>query len=149
MSSISDLRRFHPRNVFRKVSGRDASEQVGRLRHRVDGLAERSQVSVQNSLRSAKAAEFYTREVNRISPQLAALETKVERLRLALEGARIGGPVDGSRGGTVDRGELAEARGLVEQVQEEHRRIRVRLSALTQYEERLRRIEEHLGLPHE
>lgn len=140
---MSTITRFHPRNVFRKVSGRDASEQIGRLRQRVDGIAERSQVSVQQTIRSAKAAEFYTREVNRISPQLAALETKVERLRLALEAVTAPGV------GSSTPTELAEARGLVEGIQEEHRRIRVRLTALTQYEERLRRIEEKLGLPHD
>lgn len=133
------LRRFHPRRVAAKVSGREANEQIGRLRQRVDGIAERSQVSVQQSIRSAKAAELHTREVARIAPQLAALETKVERLRLALET-----PVE-----TPDPAALTEARGLVEIIQEEHRRIRVRLSALTQYEERLRRLEEHLGLPHD
>jgi len=125
--------------VAAKVSGREANAQIAGLRSRVDGIAERSQASVQSSLRSAKAAEFYTREVNRISPQLAALETKVERLRLALET-----PLQ-----TPAPEALTEARGLVETVQEEHRRIRVRLTALTQYEERLRRIEEHLGLPHD
>lgn len=140
---MSTITRFHPRNVFRKVSGRDASEQIGRLRQRVDGIAERSQVSVQQTIRSAKAAEFYTREVNRISPQLAALETKVERLRLALEALTAPGV------GSSTPAEVAEARGLVESIQEEHRRIRVRLTALTQYEERLRRIEEKLGLPHD
>jgi len=130
--------RLHPRRVAAKVSGRDASEQIGRLRERVDGLAERAQVAVQQSARSAKAAELHTRELNRIAPQLAALEAKTEQLRLALA------PTP-----TADAAELEEARGLVEVIQEEHRRIRVRLSALTQYEERLRRIEEKLGLPHD
>lgn len=139
MTAKDTLRRFHPRRVAAKVSGREANEQIGRLRKRVDGIAERSQVSVQQSIRSVKAAEFHTREVSRIAPQLAALETKVERLRLALET-----PVE-----TPDPDALTEARSLVETIQEEHRRIRVRLTALTQYEERLRRIEEHLGLPHE
>lgn len=138
MSARSRLRRFHPRRVASKVSGREAMGAVDQLRNRVDGMAERTQVSVQQSLAASKAAELYTREVNRISPQLAALETKVEALRLALE------PVPGG-----DADELAEARSIVTAIQDEHRRIRVRLSALSQYEERLRRIEEKLGLPHD
>lgn len=132
------MRRFHPRRVASKVSGREALGAVDQLRTRVDGMAERTQVSVQQALFASKAAEVYTREVNRISPQLAALETKVEALRLALEPAPQG-----------DADELAEARSIVMAVQEEHRRIRVRLTALTQYEERLRRVEEKLGLPHD
>ena len=45
--------------------------------------------------------------------------------------------------------ELTEARSLIEEIRAEHARIRVRLSAVSSYEERLRRIEEQLGLPHD
>ncbi|WP_051218260.1 hypothetical protein [Nocardioides insulae] len=131
-------RRLRPRSVVRTVSGREAMSEIQRLRRRVDGIGERTQASVQGSFRSARAAELASREVNRLAPQLAALETKVEQLRLSLR------PV-----AEPDSAELEQARGLVEAIQEEHRRIRVRLSEMTRHEERMRRIEEKLGLPHD
>jgi len=120
------------RDAYRKIIGREAAQDIAKLRKRVDRLGERTHST-------AKDAELHVREMNRIAPQLAALEAKVEDLRLMLaEAPRIDGPED-----------VATARSLVEQIQREHAQIRVRLSAVTTYEERLRRIEEKLGLPHD
>lgn len=88
---------------------------------------------------AAKEAELHVREMNRVAPQLAALESKVETLRQALEA--------GPRVDEVD--DLRQARNIVDEVRREHERIRIRLSAVTTYEERLRRIEEKLDLPHD
>ncbi|MFT4085066.1 MAG: hypothetical protein QM638_21000 [Nocardioides sp.] len=148
------------RRALRRCSGREATDQIVRVRARVDGLTERAQVSVQQSAKAARDAEFSSREVNRLAPQLAALETKVERLRLALDqlapdaatdpAAPAAAVTDPAADPTApDPTALSQARGLVATIQDEHRRIRVRLSALTRYEERLRRIEAQLGLPHE
>jgi hypothetical protein len=40
--------------------------------------------------------------------------------------------------------EQAEARSLVEEIRREHQQIRVRMQVVSQYEERLRRVEESL-----
>jgi hypothetical protein len=41
--------------------------------------------------------------------------------------------------------EQVEARSLVEEVRREHQQIRTRMQIISQYEERLRRVEESLG----
>lgn len=123
------------RDRLKRLTGRaelpEIFERLDRQRGRLEALE-------RGAKGTAKEAEFYTREINRVSPQLSALEAKVEDLRQALTTPTVGSPE-----------ELAEARSLVEEIRAEHARIRVRLSAVTTYEERLRRIEEKLGLPHD
>jgi hypothetical protein len=78
-----------------------------------------------------RQADWSANELARLAPQVAALETRVEQK------ARP----------TVLTGELQdlpEARSLVEVVREEHARVRARLSLVSAYEERLRRLEERL-----
>jgi len=121
---------------YKRVKGRVRRHTV---RGQLDQISARTKKYEQSAKRTAKEAEFHVREVNRISPQLAALETKVEDLRQQLEAVPV----------AADGQEVAESRRLVEAIQREHQQIRVRLSAVTTYEERLRRIEEKLGLPHD
>lgn len=72
------------------------------------------------------------RELMRLSPQVAALETRVEELARRLDPApEAGSPED-----------FAEARSLVEEVRAEHARVRARISAASVFEERLRVLEE-------
>lgn len=123
------------RNALRRLAGRDQLQTVFERLDRQRGRIEKLEKGAKGN---AKEAEFYVREINRVSPQLAALESKVEDLRQALSTPSVGSPE-----------ELVEARSLVEEIRAEHTRIRVRLSAVTTYEERLRRIEEKLGLPHD
>jgi chromosome segregation ATPase len=73
-------------------------------------------------------------DIDRISPVLSALEVRVERLHRELADAPAGVPDDDARAGDL----LAEAR-------REHEQVRVRLSAIAAYEERLRRIEAAAG----
>jgi predicted nuclease with TOPRIM domain len=76
-------------------------------------------------------ASWSANELARIAPQVAAFETRLEQQ------ARP----------QVYTGELAdlpEARLLVDVVREEHARVRARLSLVSAYEERLRRLEQHL-----
>jgi len=122
--------RFHPRRVARKIAGREADEKIARLTERVDRLASRLK-------ETEKLAELHRRELMRIAPQLSALEAKTERMRQLLEEPPA-----------ADATEVREARGLVASIQDEHRRMRARMTALTEYEERLRRLEEDAGLPH-
>lgn len=106
---------------------------------RLERQAHRIAQTEKSTRATAKEAELHVREMNRIAPQLAALESKVENLRQALEAAPT---VDGED-------DISRARNIVHEVRREHEQIRVRLSAVTSYEERLRRIEESLNLPHD
>ena len=75
------------------------------------------------------------RELMRLSPQVAALESRVEELRRQLADAPAAEP-----------GEVGEARSLVEEVRAEHARVRARISAAVVFEERLRVLENHAGV---
>jgi DNA repair ATPase RecN len=70
-----------------------------------------------------------------LAAQVGAIE---ERLQDLTEKVEAGG-FDGTDA------EKAETRSLIEAVREEHQRIRVRFGAVTQYEERLRRLESALA----
>jgi chromosome segregation ATPase len=111
----------------RRLRG-DLDRRLGELDGRVGSL-ERRLDAVE------RQADWSANELARLAPQVAALETRVEQK------ARP----------TVLAGELQdlpEARSLVEVVREEHARVRARLSLVSAYEERLRRLEERL-LQHE
>lgn len=101
---------------------------MARLRSLVDALRE---VQAQRE----RIADL-ERELMRISPQLAALEQRVEDLRARLEDPAY----------VADEADTAEARSLVEEVRAEHARVRARISAATVFEERLRVLETHLGI---
>ena len=70
-----------------------------------------------------------------LAAQVGAIEERLQDLTEKVE----------SGGFDATDGEKAEARSLIEEVREEHQRIRVRFGALTRYEERLRRLESALA----
>jgi predicted nuclease with TOPRIM domain len=111
----------------RRLRG-DLDRRLGELDGRVGSLEGRLDTV-------ERQADWSANELARLAPQVAALETRLEQK------ARP----------TVLAGELQdlpEARSLVEVVREEHARVRARLSLVSAYEERLRRLEERL-LQHE
>lgn len=124
------------RNALRRLAGRDKLQTIiSRLDRQHGRLAKVEETS----RLFARDDEVHTREINRIAHQLAALESKVEDLRQQLAPVPVPGSPD----------EVEAARSLVDEIRTEHQRVRVRLSAVTTYEERLRRLEEKLGLPHD
>lgn len=70
-------------------------------------------------------------EVERIIPHVAAQEAQLEDLRVKLVMAP-----------SAEEREVADARSLIEEVQRQHAQIRVRLSGIAMYEDRLRKLEE-------
>ncbi|NUR05495.1 MAG: hypothetical protein HOQ22_01945 [Nocardioidaceae bacterium] len=77
------------------------------------------------------------RDLARIGPQVAALESRLEDVRAH------GGPV------SADAADLEEARTLVAEMRREHERMRARVSAASRFEERLGQVEEVVaGLTH-
>jgi TolA-binding protein len=98
-------------------------------------------------------------ELQRLEPQLASLEQRLEELRqrfdtrYSLHSAADAGHAasDGAAGGTAaeepteQAQELVEAERLIDLVRREHEQIRVRMTAISWYEDRLRKLEERMG----
>jgi len=76
------------------------------------------------------------RELARVSPQLAALEERVEHLTQRLGSAQLVAAPD----------DEAAVRTLLEEVRGEHARVRARITAATVFEERLRVLENRIGI---
>jgi chromosome segregation ATPase len=70
-------------------------------------------------------------ELERIIPQIAAQESQLEALREKLAAVPA-----------ADRGQIDESRSLIDEIRREHSQIRVRLTAVAQYEDRLRKLED-------
>ncbi|MEU6134994.1 hypothetical protein [Nocardioides sp. NPDC047086] len=74
------------------------------------------------------------RELARVSPQVAALEARVETLRDAVERGSIatGAPSEGH----------VDAASIWAEIQRQQEQVRARITAATRFEERLRRLED-------
>jgi chromosome segregation ATPase len=70
-------------------------------------------------------------ELERIIPQVAAQESQLESLRQKIAAVPA-----------ADQPQIDEARSLIDEIQREHAQIRVRLTAVAQYEDRLRKLED-------
>jgi chromosome segregation ATPase len=70
-------------------------------------------------------------ELERIVPQIAAQESQLEALRQKLAAVPA-----------ADQPQIDEARSLIDEIRREHSQIRARLSAVAQYEDRLRKLED-------
>jgi prefoldin subunit 5 len=70
-------------------------------------------------------------EVERIVPQVAAQESQLESLREKISAVPA-----------ADQPQIDEARSLIDEIRREHMQIRVRLTAVAQYEDRLRKLED-------
>lgn len=68
----------------------------------------------------------------RLQLQVASLETRLEDVRQVLD--------DPMRPGTSE--ERAEARALIDEIRREHQQIRARMTAVSWYEDRLRKLED-------
>lgn len=70
-------------------------------------------------------------ELERVIPQIAAQESQLEALREKLAAVPA-----------ADRSQIDESRSLIDEIRREHSQIRVRLTAVAQYEDRLRKLED-------
>lgn len=105
--------------------------QDGRLTRqgeRLDRHKERLDAIKPTVWRAATLLEVLAAQIGAIEERLQSLADKVE-----------------FRGDDPTDAEKAQARSLLEEVREEHRRIRVRFGVVTRYEERIRRLESALA----
>jgi chromosome segregation ATPase len=70
-------------------------------------------------------------ELERIIPQVASQESQLESLRDKITAVPA-----------ADQPQIDEARSLIDEIRREHSQIRVRLTAVAQYEDRLRKLED-------
>jgi chromosome segregation ATPase len=102
----------------------DHTEVVESMRRRVDDLERRfNEVD--------KVQRWSANELERIIPQVAAQESQLESLREKIAAVPVG-----------DQPQIDESRTLIDEIRREHSQIRVRLTAVAQYEDRLRKLED-------
>lgn len=102
----------------------DHSEVVEDMRRRINDLERRF-----NDV--DKLQRWTANELERIIPQVAAQESQLESLREKIAAVPAS-----------DQPQIDEARTLIDEVRREHSQIRVRLTAVAQYEDRLRKLED-------
>lgn len=94
------------------------------MRHRLDDLF--------NRFGEVERIQRWTaNELERIVPQVAAQESQLESLREKISAVP-----------SADQPQIDEARTLIDEIRREHMQIRVRLTAVAQYEDRLRKLED-------
>ena len=100
------------------------TEIVEDMRRRLDDLERRfSEVD--------KLQRWTANELERIIPQVASQESQLESLREKIAAVPVG-----------DQPQIDESRRLIDEIRREHSQIRVRLTAVAQYEDRLRKLED-------
>ncbi|MFL6125662.1 hypothetical protein [Actinophytocola sp.] len=97
---------------------------VGDLRGRLDDLTRRFD-------ELERLQRWTANELERIIPQVAAQESQLESLREKISAVPAG-----------DQPQIEESRSLIDEIRREHAQVRVRLTAVAQYEDRLRKLED-------
>jgi chromosome segregation ATPase len=108
-----------------RLAGEHA-ESVDDLRGRLDDLSHRFE-------EMARLQRWSANELERIIPQIGAQESQLESLREKVSAVPA-----------ADQPQVAQARSLIDEIRREHSRIRVRLTAVAQYEDRLRKLEDRV-----
>jgi chromosome segregation ATPase len=99
---------------------------VGDMRGRLDDLIRRFD-------EVERLQKWTANEVERIIPQVAAQESQLESLREKISAVPA-----------ADQPQVDEARSLIDEIRREHMQVRVRLTAVAQYEDRLRKLEDRV-----
>ena len=102
----------------------DHDRRIGRLDERVDDHGRRLE-------HTQRLQEWSANELERVIPQVASFETRLAAIEELLSAVPAG-----------DSEQVAQARSLIDEIRREHAQIRVRLTGVAQYEERLGRLEE-------
>jgi chromosome segregation ATPase len=116
----------HLRELYATVDrlARDHSEVVEDMRRRLADLERR--------YNEMDKVQYWTKnELERVIPQVAAQESQLESLREKMAAVPA-----------ADQPQIDESRTLIDEIRREHSQIRVRLTAVAQYEDRLRKLED-------
>jgi chromosome segregation ATPase len=131
IGQLIDWRIVHPvegNRLFKLYGSVDAHEQrLEEQRQRLDRLA-----TLERRFREVEKKQHWSAtELERIIPQIAAQESQLEALREKLAAVPA-----------ADQPQIDESRKLIDEIRREHSQIRVRLTAVAQYEDRLRKLED-------
>ena len=110
--------------VIRKVRSAADAEKVLAVIEELRAITDRQRVRIAD----------LERELARVSPQVAALEARLETLRDAVERGDV---ATGARAGSN-----ADTAAVWAEIQRQQEQIRARITAATRFEERLRRLED-------
>ncbi|MDQ3789640.1 MAG: hypothetical protein M3422_20655 [Actinomycetota bacterium] len=116
----------HLRDLYATVDrlARDHSDVVEDMRRRLSDLERR--------YNEMDKVQYWTKnELERVIPQVAAQESQLESLREKIAAVPVG-----------DQPQIDESRSLIDEIRREHSQIKVRLTAVAQYEDRLRKLED-------
>jgi len=118
-----------------------------RIRNRARSFLGQQELNARLDRQLARIEEA-ERELARIGPQLAALEARLETLRERVDRRRLPVPrreaeAEGTTASTVTEDEL---RSLHDELARQQEQVRARISAAARFEERLRRVEDALGV---
>src|SRR4051812_27767761 len=127
----ADVRRLKQR--VDKLAGAGArTPRVERMANRLAAQADRIREQARAVRRTQARVEVLKVDHERMAQQLAATETRIEWLRERVDPEVFDGT-------TAER---VEARSLIEEIRREHDQIRIRMQVVSNYEERLARVEE-------
>ncbi|MFJ9387485.1 hypothetical protein ACIRON_01600 [Nocardioides sp. NPDC101246] len=110
--------------VIRKVRSAADAERVRAVIEELRAITDRQRVRIAD----------LERELARVSPQVAALEARLETLRDAVERGNVA--TGAAAGGNADTA------AVWAEIQRQQEQIRARITAATRFEERLRRLED-------
>jgi chromosome segregation ATPase len=135
LGRLIDWRIVHPlegNRLYRLYGTVDQHDRVfGELREARNDFGRRLGGLERRFNEVAKLQKWSANELERIIPQIAAQESQLESLREKLAAVPA-----------AERPEIEESRSLIEEIRREHSQIRTRLTAVAQYEDRLRKLED-------
>jgi chromosome segregation ATPase len=125
-----------------RINEQIPAERLEHYYQTVDRLAHEHQESVEDLRRRLgelehrfneveKLQRWTANELERMIPQVASQESQLESLREKIAAVPVG-----------DQPQIDESRTLIDEIRREHSQIRVRLTAVAQYEDRLRKLED-------
>jgi len=112
--------------VIRKVRSAADAEKVLAVIEELRAITDRQRVRIAD----------LERELARVSPQVAALEARLETLRAAVERGDVATGTGAGAGGNADTA------AVWAEIQRQQEQFRARITAATRFEERLRRLED-------
>jgi ABC-type transporter Mla subunit MlaD len=119
-----------------RINNMIPAERLSGFDHRLDDHQRRLDALEHRANEAIRVAGDTAHDLERLVPMVSAQEGQLQALRDKLTAVPAGAAP-----------EMDEARSLIDEIRREHAQIRVRLTGVAQYEERLRRLEDRASEP--